>query len=76
MDILSVPNLPQICTASAYVYSKSIINQMQYRFALNFGTLCRAQCGHNGILYGTDSGEYFVHQTHPAIRFYQLEFES
>ena len=32
-------NLPQICTASAYVYHKSILKQMQYTFTVNFGTL-------------------------------------
>ena len=32
-------NLPQICTASTYVYRKSILKQMYYRFAENFGTL-------------------------------------
>ena len=31
--------LPQMCTASAQVYRKSIPKQMQYRFAVNFGTL-------------------------------------
>ena len=29
-------NLPQICTASAYVYHKSILKQKQYRFAVKF----------------------------------------
>ena len=32
-------NLPQICTESALVYRKSLLKQMQYRFAVNFGTL-------------------------------------
>ena len=32
-------NLWQICTASAKVYRKSIHKHMQYRFAVNFGTL-------------------------------------
>ena len=32
-------NLSQICTASAYVYRKSILQQLQYIFAVNFGTL-------------------------------------
>ena len=32
-------NLPQICTASAYVFRKSILKQMQYRYAVNFRTL-------------------------------------
>ena len=32
-------NLPQICTASAKVYVCGILRQMQYRFAVNFGTL-------------------------------------
>ena len=32
-------NLLQICTASAQVYHKFILKQMQYRFSLNFGTL-------------------------------------
>ena len=37
--VLSIPNLPQFCTASAYVYRKFILKQMQYRFAVNFETL-------------------------------------
>ena len=32
-------NLPQICTVSAQVYRKSVLKQMQYRFAVTFGTL-------------------------------------
>ena len=31
--------LPQICTASAEVYCKFILSQMQYIFAVTFGTL-------------------------------------
>ena len=34
-------NLPQICTAFALVYHKFILKQMQYRFAVNFGTLSK-----------------------------------
>ena len=32
-------NLPQICTASAKVCICGLLKQMQYRFAVNFGTL-------------------------------------
>ena len=39
-------NLPQICTASAEVYICGILGQIQYRFAVNFGTL-------NNLLYHT-----------------------
>ena len=35
--------LPQICTASAQVYWKSILKQMQYIFAVTFGTLSKYQ---------------------------------
>ena len=35
MYLLSVPKI----TASAQVYRKPILKQMQYRFAVNFGTL-------------------------------------
>ena len=34
-------HLPQIGTASAEVYRKSILQQMQYRFAVTFGALSR-----------------------------------
>ena len=30
-------NLPQICTASVWVNRKSVLKQMQYRFAVHFG---------------------------------------
>ena len=36
-------NLPQICTASALVYHKYIPKQMQYRFAVKYGTLSRSK---------------------------------
>ena len=32
-------NLPQICTASAEVYRRPILYQIQYRFVIIFGTL-------------------------------------
>ena len=32
-------SVPQICTASAYLYRKCKLKQMQYRFAVNFWTL-------------------------------------
>ena len=38
-SILSVPNLPQICTASSSVQIFGILKQMQYRFEVNFGPL-------------------------------------
>ena len=41
-----------ICTTSAYVYCKSILKEMQYRFAVNFGTL--------SISIGGDPGQYYA----------------
>ena len=39
-------NLPQIYPSSGWVYNKSILKQMQYRFTVNFGTLsAREQTG-------------------------------
>ena len=37
--VLSIPNLQQLCTASAEVNRKSVLKQMQYRFAVNFENL-------------------------------------
>ena len=52
VQLLSVPNLPQICIASAQLYDKSILKQMQYIFAVNFWKLCILEFLVTFIYYG------------------------